>query len=272
MNTRSAAVAETTWGAGSAAPLWPADVIHVNEDGWVLINRGLAHGVVVGQRLLVVGPSVRTMRNIFATHGDAPAPVALQIRRTYELLEVVYVERECAVAVAARAPIERRPEFYRGPGGELLVWVPLPNDYTYPPADGGAIGPTGSANNDDDDDTGADDAEEDVEAQGDGQVAYDQAVPDEPPERITQEDERWEEALPLNGVSVGDLVVPALPASPARSAYAAAPTSLSASVASTTPIPTPTAYDATTTSTHEDVAAPGAEGTGHGADWMKPLV
>ena len=283
-------------GMNGLTPLWPADVIHVNEDGWVLINRGLAQGVVVGQRLLAVGPSVRNLRNLFAAHDDAPAPVVLQIRRTYEMLEVVYAERECAVAVATRAPIERRPEFYRGLSGELLVWVPLPRDYTYPPADA----------DDNADGSGADDAENSASDVGvnvpimgypmgrmnarpdavasvdetedsvvgdsddaDGQVPYDQAIADEPPERVTQEDERWEEALPLNGVSVGDLVVPALPAAPTLSGLAAAPTTLSASA----PTPAPTvAYDFATPVTHAATTVPGAEGTGHTSDWMKPLV
>jgi len=277
-------------------PLWPADVIHVNEDGWVLINRGLAQGVVVGQRLLAVGPSVRNLRNLFAAHNDAPAPVVLQIRRTYEMLEVVYAERECVVAVAARAPIERRPEFYRGPSGELLVWVPLPRDYTYPPANGDED--NGAEDNDADDaEDGAHDVgvnvpimgyptgrmntrptagdsvdeteSEDSADDGGGQVPYDQAVADEPPERVTQEDERWEEALPLNGVSVGDLVVPALPAAPTLSGLLAAPTTLSASAA--TPAPA-VAYDFATPVTHAATTVPGAEGTGHTSDWMKPLV
>lgn len=278
-----------------AAPLWPADVIHVNEDGWVLINRGLAQGVVVGQRLLVVGPSVRQVRDLFAAHGDALAPVALQIRRTYELLEVVYAERECAIAVAARAPIERRPEFYRGPTGELLVWVPLPHDYTYPPVDDGDD--AGDAENDTE--NGADDVGVNVPIMGypmgrmntrptagdsvdatesddddtddeDGQTPDDQAVADEPPERVTQEDERWEEALPLNGVSVGDLVVPALPAAPTLSGLVGAPTTLSASApASAPPL---AAYDFATPVTHADAVTPRAEGTGQSSDWMKPLV
>ena len=37
-------------------------------------------------------------------------------------------------------------------------------------------------------------------------------VADAPPELGEQDDERWDEALPLNGVNVGDLVLPAIPA------------------------------------------------------------
>src|SRR5579872_578558 len=107
------AMSTSSAGAGN---LWPAEVIHVNEDGWVLVNRGRAHGVVPGLRLLVVGTGIR----------------ALRIRRTYEELDVLYVEETCAVAVATRAPAARRPKFYRGPDGELLVWVPLPEGWTYP--------------------------------------------------------------------------------------------------------------------------------------------
>ncbi len=280
--------ADTYVASGEVAPLWPADIIHVNEDGWVLINRGLAQGVVIGQRLLVVGPSVRDLRNLFAPHGEAPAPVALQIRRTYELLEVVYAERDSAVAVAARAPAERRPEFYRGPSGELLVWVPLPKDYTWPPKN--------SDGNEDDDSAGADDVENDQPSAGsvsgsyvpilggvrglaytpgigaanqeaadeddddnDAPGGYDQSVTDEPPERITQEDHRWEESLPLNGISVGDLVVPALPAAPITGSLASAPPLATAHTTITSPVtPAPLAASPATTE--------------HSADWMKPLV
>ncbi len=51
--------------------LWPADIIHVNEDGWVLINRGSRHGVAVGLHLLVVGTGVRELRDLFAPGASA---------------------------------------------------------------------------------------------------------------------------------------------------------------------------------------------------------
>src|SRR5258706_12471021 len=174
---------------------WPADIIHVNEDGWVLINRGRAHGVLPGLRLLVVGSGIRELRDLFpaATRevaGDAtsqpPAP-ALRTRRTYEQLDVVSNEDAFAVAVATRTPPERRPEFYRGLEGELLVWVPLPAGFTWPqpgadehdlPPDAVANGDTGDRQEEswDEDDT-ADTAGED---EG-----------DTPPALAEQDDEGW---------------------------------------------------------------------------------
>jgi hypothetical protein len=215
-------------GIGGTAT-WPADIIHVNEDGWVLINRGRAHGVLPGLRLLVVGSGIRELRDLFpaaarVVAGDAtsqpPAP-ALRTRRTYEQLDVVYSEDACAVAVATRTPPERRPEFYRGLEGELLVWVPLPAGFTWPqpgadehdlPPDAVANGDTGDRQEEswDEDDT--------ADTAGEDEV-------DTPPELAEQDDERWEEALPLNGVNVGDRVVPAVPvamtAAPAATAASA---------------------------------------------------
>src|SRR5258708_33971705 len=106
----------TTAGVPAA---WPADVIHVNEDGWVLLNRGRRHGVSAGLRLLVVGQGIRELRDLYAAEpaGDTP-PLALRIRRTYEQLEVVHAEGECAVAIATRTPPERRPHVYTGPSGK----------------------------------------------------------------------------------------------------------------------------------------------------------
>ena len=80
----------------ASAP-WPADVIHVNEDGWVLINRGSRHGVAVGLHLLVVGASIRDLHDLFAPDASSETqPPVLRIRRTYELLEVIYAEEDCA--------------------------------------------------------------------------------------------------------------------------------------------------------------------------------
>lgn len=235
----------------NAARGWPADVIHVNEDGWVLINRGRAGGVVLGMRLLVVGSGTRELRDLFASVPEGgTAPLALRLRRTYELLEVVYVEEQCAVAVAERAPAARRPRFYRGPSGELLVWVPLPDDYTWPPvsddasddadegagedADSGVVEgryrvEEGDADDDTPDsndlsqdaasDTPDDTAPSATNTDGDDTRA---ASSDEPPGSRDQEDQRWEEALPLNSVSVGDIVVPAIPATPGSDTGSAA--------------------------------------------------
>jgi hypothetical protein len=206
---------------------WPADVIHVNEDGWVLVNRGREHGVVPGLRLLVVGQSVRELRDLFAEGAmDEHAPV-LRIRRTYELLDVIHVEATCAIAVAARTPVERRPQIYRGPEGELLVWVPLPSAFTWPlPGEAAA----GEASTDETDGERTAASAEDAEDTEDTE--------DAPPERSEQDDERWEEALPLNGVSVGDRVLPAIPA-----AGTAGTTSAAVSGASGNPFETGRAYD-----------------------------
>ncbi|HEU4782320.1 MAG TPA: hypothetical protein VFS83_03175 [Ktedonobacterales bacterium] len=182
----------TSQPATGSAP-WPADVIHVNEDGWVLINRGSRDGVAVGLRLLVVGTGIRDLHDLFAPDASSETQrPALRIRRTYELLEVIHAEEHCAVAIATRTPAARRPTVYRGPEGELLVWAPLPEGYTWPPPNSAA------------DDNAATDDE-----------SSDDADADAPPERAPQDDEPWEEALPLNSVSVGDIVLPALPATPA---------------------------------------------------------
>lgn len=222
--------------SSSAGPagIWPADVIHVNEDGWVLINRGQRHGVPVGLRLLVVGTGARELRDLFSgehagnratdteqVEQDAePAndaeeePVVLRTRRTYELLEVVHVEPACAVAIAARSPAERRPQFYRGPQGELLVWVPLPPTFTYPQ-------PNAQAEDEEDEVAQRDERQDeqpfDQDDQDDqGAMGATGTPVDVPPQRTEQEDERWEAALPLNGVGVGDQVVPAMPVGPAQ--------------------------------------------------------
>jgi hypothetical protein len=214
---------------------WPADVIHVNEDGWVLINRGERAGVAPGMQLLVVGSGVRDLRNLFAAERadggqsvDAE-PIVLRIRRTYEQLMVVYAEAECAVAVATRTPPARRPSFYRGPDGELLVWVPLPEGYTYPPPDAASTAADGDDAGDNQDPSESDTGE---------MAPAENEPPDMPPETGEQDDKRWEEALPLNGVSVGDLVVPAVPVSQRQSATAGA--SKPDATSATTPAP-PTA-------------------------------
>lgn len=233
----------TTSGTGR---MWPADVIHVNEDGWVLINRGRAHGVTPGLRLLVVGTSIRELRDLFpGGEGMArqPQPVALRIRRTYEQLEVVYAEDTSAIAVATRTPPSRRPSFYRGPDGELLVWVPLPEGFTYPQPDA-AASPTPAV--DDGSGTSPYDASDDTEAEGQDDGG-DGDRTDAPPEQGEQEDERWEQALPLNGVAVGDLVVLAVPIGNAASATAdvgeAAPSSSTGDVPVANPFESGRNYD-----------------------------
>src|SRR5262249_53830427 len=130
---------EIVMGTASGAGTWPADIIHVNEDGWVLINRGRAHGVLPGLRLLVVGQGIRELRDLFASEPQgtpeephaAPA-LMLHTRRPSEKLEVLHAEWACATATATRTPPGRRRSVSRGPEGELLVWVPLPAGLTWP--------------------------------------------------------------------------------------------------------------------------------------------
>lgn len=208
----SGAEVETGAGAGSAGGVWPASIVHVNEDGWVLVNRGARHGVVPGLRLLVVGDEARDLRD---TAADGALATLLRIRRTYELLDVIYAEEQSAVAIAARVPRERRPQVYRAPGGELLVWVPLPPTYTWPTPP--------SANAVEGDDEASDTQDLDDGAQDDDAAGEPEAPEVEDAESIAadQEDDRWEQALPLNGLHVGDLVLPAIPA-PAADASASA--------------------------------------------------
>lgn len=189
---------------------WPADVIHVNEDGWVLINRGREHGVMPGLRLLVVGQGVRELHDLFGPDAAGDATPILRIRRTYEQLEVVHAEPRCSIAVAARVPPERRPTIYQGPEGELLVWAPLPPDFTWP-----RPGEEPDATTDEEgwrgDVVTADAPDNREDEQGRAESAPEEAETDTPPEHGEQEDERWEHALPLNGVNVGDVVLPAIP-------------------------------------------------------------
>lgn len=243
-------------------PPWPADVIHVNEDGWVLINRGQAHGVAPGLRVFVVGSATRELRDLFGAPADGgEAPVVLRTRRTYELLEIVYAEDRCAVAVAARAAAARRPEFYRGQGGELLVWVPLPNDYTWPQPAGPDDEPSDDDKPDDTYAAGGDDADDATD--GAGATMSDDAggppVGDEPPSHGDQEDQRWEEALPLNGVSVGDIVIPAVPIAQA------APTVGLSTSAATAAAPS----DAVAVTSPTGAEAPGQVPQDRQYDWME---
>ena len=206
----------TSQPATARAP-WPADVIHVNEDGWVLINRGSRAGVAAGLRLLVVGTGIRDLHDLFAPDASSETqPPALRIRRTYELLEVVHAEENCAVAIATRTPAARRPTVYRGPEGELLVWVPLPEGYTWPPPSSSTDAQQPESQ------PWAPASADDTATEGD---SSDDDDADAPPERAPQDDEPWEEALPLNSVSVGDIVLPALPATPSSPSAPHAPAS-----------------------------------------------
>src|SRR5215472_14596247 len=104
------AMSESVVGA-SGTPTWPADIIHVNEDGWVLVNRGRTHGVLPGLRLLVVGEGIRALHDLSAPEAQGVSEEAiptLRIRRIYEQLEVIHAEPACAIAIATRTPPERR--------------------------------------------------------------------------------------------------------------------------------------------------------------------
>lgn len=204
--------------SGLASTGWPARIIHVNEDGWVLINRGSARGVAVGLRLLAVTAGTRELRDLYpekdalglmdlgsGSNTDG-GRVVFRFRRTFELLEVIHVENACAVAIAARVPAERRPTVYRGAEGELLVWVPLSLDYVYPLASGDDDSEDGSEDGSEEDPT---DDENAVPASDDTQAP---ATAD-PVGSFNQEDDLWSQSLPLNGLHVGDVVVPAIPAS-----------------------------------------------------------
>jgi hypothetical protein len=226
----------------TASGTWPADVIHVNEDGWVLVNRGSQHGVFVGMRLVVVGTGIRELHDLFAPDSDSNTQSpALRIRRTYELLEVIYTEPGCAIAIATRTPPTRRPTVFRGPEQELLVWVPLPEGYSWPP--------TGEALSASD---AGDATSEDDETIADNDTSAGEA--DAPPEHGPQDDELWEESLPLNSVSVGDIVLPAVPAAPASPTSASAPTT------------TPGAISGDPAETHAPTTPYDA---GRTYDWMK---
>lgn len=232
----------------SARPSWPADIIHVNEDGWVLINRGRLHGVAQGLQLLVVGQGIRDLHDLFAANegdreGGGEEPLVLRIRRTYDQLVVVHVEESCAVAIATRTPVARRPTFYRGPEGELLVWVPLPEGYTWPKPGADDDEAEESQLMDSSTDEAGEGAETGGEAGKQEEAAESEAtVVDHPPERAEQDDERWEEALPLNGVNVGDIVVPAIPVTPATGDLPAA-NAPSSGQASGNPFEAGRAYD-----------------------------
>ncbi len=66
-----------------------------------------------------------------------------------------------------------------------------------------------------------------ADAPGDESAASHVSSADTPPEHGEQDDERWEHALPLNGVNVGDIVLPAVPVAPGAQTSAPAQTSAS---------------------------------------------
>ena len=219
-------------------------VIHVNEDGWVVINRGAEHGVSDGLRFAVLGERTpRQIRDLFASGEGAepPAnPVVLRADTAYELLRVILVERQCCVAISDRVPPERTPQPFAGPQGELLIYTPPPADWRYDALDLDEAGTDAPADDNDDNDDGAEEGSA-SEAQEQSEPAA-EASAEEDADLVGQQQERlWDGALPLNAVQVGDEVVMALPYRPGAGA---APAAAEASAPATADAPTtPSSYD-----------------------------
>ncbi len=192
-------------------------VIHVNEDGWVVINRGAQDGVSEGQRFAVLGErNPRSIRDLFVSAEAAEervGQVVLRADTAYELLRVILVERQCCVAISDRVPPERTPQAFLGPQGELLVYTPPPADWRYDALDldeADEDAPTAAQEQQPtpgseaaSDDTASEAAPED---EGDAANAADLAP--------RQQERLWDGALPLNALQVGDEVVMARPYHP----------------------------------------------------------
>lgn len=199
-------------------------VIHVNEDGWVVINRGAQHGVSDGLRFAVLGErNPRQIRDPFPTRegADTPdRPVVLRADTAYEVLRVILVERQCCVAISDRVPPERTPQPFLGPQGELLLYTPPPVDWRYDaleleegedvPADEAAEADATGRDEQAEDDAASEGAQEDEAEAGDAPADEESAA--DLAER--QQERLWDGALPLNAVQVGDEVVMALPYRP----------------------------------------------------------
>lgn len=195
-------------------------VIHVNEDGWVVINRGGQDGVSEGQRFVVLGERTpRQIRNPFpsdAANEQSTLPVVLRADTAYELLRVILVERHCCVAISDRVPPERVPQTFLGPQGELLVYTPPPADWRYDALDLEEENETVPAEEDakaeeaDGGDAGDPTNEDEAAGEEEGEEAQEEE--DNPVAR--QQERLWDGSLPLNAVQVGDEVVMALPYRP----------------------------------------------------------
>lgn len=187
-------------------------VIHVNEDGWVVINRGAQDGVSEGQRFAVLGErNPRQIRDLFSAAGadDQPdLPVVLHTDTAYELLRVILVERRCCVAISDRVPAERTPQPFLGPQGELLIYTPPPPDWRYDALDLEEA-PEEPADESSQPDEAPTDAAEGREA---GTPASDEPAADDL--AAEQQERLWDGALPLNALQVGDEVVLAQPYHP----------------------------------------------------------
>ncbi len=222
-------------------------VIHVNEDGWVVINRGAEHGVSDGLRFAVLGERTpRQIRDLFAAGegADKPAsPVVLRADTAYELLRVILVERQCCIAISDRVPPERTPQPFVGPQGELLMYTPPPAGWRYDALDldeASESAPADKADNaEDTDDDQTEDAASDTQEASESAAAS--AEEDDTDLAGQQQERLWDGALPLNAVQVGDEVVMALPYRP-DAARAPAPAEASAPATADAPA-TPSSYD-----------------------------
>ncbi|HEY7355458.1 MAG TPA: hypothetical protein VH590_03295 [Ktedonobacterales bacterium] len=215
-------------------------VIHVNEDGWVVINRGAEHGVSDGLRFAVLGERTpRQIRDLFAAGEGAEKPassVVLRADTAYELLRVILVERQCCVAISDRVPPERTPQPFVGPQGELLIYTPPPADWRYDALD------LDEASEDAPDEANdAEEADDPAEDEAASEPAADASAEDDADLAGQQQERLWDGALPLNAVQVGDEVVMALPYRPGAWA---APAAAEASAPATADAPTtPSSYD-----------------------------
>jgi hypothetical protein len=200
-------------------------VIHVNEDGWVVINRGAQDGVSDGMRFVVLGErNARQIRNLFPfgdTADKAARPVVLRADTAYELLRVILVERACCVAISDRVPPERTPQPFLGPQGELLIYTSPSVDWRYDaldleessddaPADEAADAESASEGDQADEDSAseAESTSEPAAEEGDSEEESAAELAGRQQERL------WDGALPLNAVQVGDEVVMARPYHP----------------------------------------------------------
>ena len=207
-------------------------VIHVNEDGWVVINRGAQDGVSEGLRFAVLGErNARQIRNLFDITDPSARPVVLRADTAYELLRVILVERQCCVAISDRVPPERTPQPFLGPQGELLIYTPPPPEWRYDALDleEGTADASGAedAEAKDADEEGAaeDDAEGEArEAEASEAASEEAATDDESAADLAQQQQErlWDGALPLNAVQVGDEVVLARPYHPGMGDLSAA--------------------------------------------------
>lgn len=212
-------------------------VIHVNEDGWIVINKGTQDGVVEGQKFVVLGErNPRQIHDLYpesTENSPAVQPLVLRVDTAYELLRVILVERACCVAISDRVPQERTPLPFLGPQGELLLYTPPPPDWRYDALDlKEAQTEPDTEDEDDEDATGDEDEGEDnaAEEEASANESADAAI-----DPNTQQDRLWDGALPLNALQVGDEVVLAQPYLPGASSTAGETLPTSASVTPSTP-------------------------------------